>query len=114
MSEEADRLVTAALRDHARIPAPPALRAKLERKYLAPRRRWVLASVSALSGAIASAAIVLLLVRPSRPVDLAAREAVGDAQPERTRRGQRTGSEAEADDQSHAGRDGTGRKEERG
>jgi len=82
MSEEADRLVTAALRDHARIPAPPGLRAKLERKYLAPRRRWVLASVSAFTGALAAAAILLLLVRPGRPAeDLAlapAREAVGD------------------------------------
>lgn len=78
MSEEADRLVTAALRDHARIPAPPRLRAKLERKYLAPRPRWVLASVSAFSGALAAAALVLLLVRPGRPAIDPAREAVGD------------------------------------
>ena len=79
MSEEADRLVAAALRDHARIPAPPRLRAKLERRYLAPRRRWVLASVSAFTGAVAAAALVLLLVRPSRPAtDLQANEAVGD------------------------------------
>ena len=79
MSEEADRLVTAALRDHARIPAPPRLRAKLERRYVAPRPRWVLASVSAFSGAVAAAALVLLLVRPSKPApDLQANEAVGD------------------------------------
>jgi anti-sigma factor RsiW len=78
MSEEADRLITAALRDHARIPAPPRLHAKLARRYLAPRRPWLVASLSAVSGAIAAAAIVLLLVHPPRPAIDPANEAVGD------------------------------------
>lgn len=78
MSEEADRLITAALRDHARIPAPPRLHAKLARRYLAPRRPWLVASLSAASGAIAAAAIVLLLVHSPRPAIDPANEAVGD------------------------------------
>jgi anti-sigma factor RsiW len=78
MSDEADRLVTAALRDHARIPAPPRLHAKLGRRYLAPRRQWLVASLSALGGAVAAAAIVLLLVHSPRPPIDPANEAVGD------------------------------------
>jgi len=78
MSDEADRLITAALRDHARIPAPPRLHAKLARRYLAPRRPWLVASVSALGGALAAAAIVLLLVHSPRPAIDPANEAVGD------------------------------------
>jgi anti-sigma factor RsiW len=78
MSDEADRLVTAALRDHARIPAPPRLHAKLARRYLAPRRQWLVASLSALGGAVAAAAIVLLLVHSPRPAIDPANEAVGD------------------------------------
>jgi anti-sigma factor RsiW len=78
MSDEADRLVTAALRDHARVPAPPRLRAKLARRYLAPRRTWLVASLSALGGAVAAAAIVLLLVRQTAPALDPASEAVGD------------------------------------
>jgi anti-sigma factor RsiW len=80
VSEEADRLIAAALRDHARAPAPAHLRHKLERRYLGRRgaRRWLVPSLAALSGA-AMAALVLLVVRPA-PVpgpDLAS-EAVGD------------------------------------
>jgi anti-sigma factor RsiW len=78
MTDEADRLVAAALRDHARIPAPPRLHAKLARRYLAPRRSWLLASVSALGGAAVAAALVLLLVRPHAPAIDPANEAVGD------------------------------------
>jgi anti-sigma factor RsiW len=77
MSDEADRLITAALRDHARIPAPPRLHAKLARRYLAPRRPWLVASLSALGGAVAAAAIVLLLFHSPRAID-PANEAVGD------------------------------------
>jgi anti-sigma factor RsiW len=79
MSEEADRLIAAALRDHARIPAPASLRRKLEQRYVArSSRRWLVPSVAALAGA-AMAALVLLVVRPSAPptVDVAS-EAVGD------------------------------------
>jgi anti-sigma factor RsiW len=78
MSDEADRLITAALRDHARIPAPPRLHAKLAHRYLAPRRPWLVASLSALGGAVAAAAIVLLLVHSPRPAIDPANEAVGD------------------------------------
>ena len=87
MSEEADRLVTAALRDHARIPAPPALRRRLERKHLGHNRRWLVPSLSAVAGAIAAAAFVLLVVRPA-PLQLdIAGEAVGDHQRVLTGRG---------------------------
>jgi anti-sigma factor RsiW len=79
MSEEADRLIAAALRDHARKPAPPHLRRKLERRYLeGHRRRWLAPSLSAVAGA-AMAALIMLIVRPAptATVDTAA-EAVGD------------------------------------
>jgi anti-sigma factor RsiW len=79
MSDEADRLIAAALRDHARMPAPPHLRRKLERRYLARgTRRWLVPSLSAVAGA-AMAAAVLLLVRPApAPTSDPATEAVGD------------------------------------
>ena len=65
MSDEADRLIAAALRDHARMPAPPQLRRKLARRYAARgTRRWLLPSFTAVAGA-ALAAVVLLLVRPA-------------------------------------------------
>ena len=79
MSEEADRLIAAALRDHARIPAPAHLRRKLERRYLGGGpRRWLVPSISAVAGA-AVAAIILLVVRPAPApgIDVAT-EAVGD------------------------------------
>ena len=79
MSEEADRLIAAALRDHAREPASPRLRRTLERRYLGRgRRRWLVPSFAAIAGA-AIAALVILAVRPAPPpvVDLAS-EAVGD------------------------------------
>ncbi len=83
MSEEADRLIAAALRDHARPPAPPHLRRKLEKRYLdghgeGRRRRWLAPSLSAVAGA-AMAALIMLIVRPAptATVDTAA-EAVGD------------------------------------
>ncbi len=77
-TEEADRLIAAALRDHARIPAPPRLRHRLERRFLRARRRWVVPAVSALAGALAAAALVLVLVRPSAPALDPAAEAAGD------------------------------------
>ncbi len=79
MSDEADRLIAAALRDHARVPATPRLRRKLERRYLARgTRRWLVPSFSAVAGA-AMATIVLLLVRPApAPTSDPATEAVGD------------------------------------
>ncbi len=79
MSDEADRLIAAALRDHARMPAPPHLRRKLERRYLARgTHRWLVPSATAIAGA-AMAAAVLFLVRPApAPVVDPATEAVGD------------------------------------
>jgi anti-sigma factor RsiW len=79
MREEADRLIAAALRDHARTPAPAHLRRKLETRYLggAPRR-WLVPSFTALTGA-AVAALLMLVVRPAPQPELdAATEAVGD------------------------------------
>ena len=79
MSEQADRLIAAALRDHAREPAPAHLRRKLERRYLARGgRRWLAPSVSAAAGA-ALTALVLLILRPApAPALDPATEAVGD------------------------------------
>jgi anti-sigma factor RsiW len=79
VSEEADRLIAAALRDHARVPAPAHLRRKLERRYLGGgARRWLVPSFTAVAGA-AMAAAVLLVARPApAPVLDAATDAVGD------------------------------------
>jgi len=78
MTEEADRLIAAALRDHARIPAPARLHRRLERRHLGRRPGWLVPLASALAGAVLAAAIVLVVVRPaSRGPDLAS-EAVGD------------------------------------
>ena len=78
MSEEADRLIAAALRDHAREPAPPRLRRKLERRYLARKRSWLLPASTGVAGA-ALAAVAMLVVRPAPPpASDAATEAVGD------------------------------------
>jgi anti-sigma factor RsiW len=78
MSEEADRLIAAALRDHTRVAAPPRLRKKLEQRYLhGGRRRWLVPSFTALAGA-AMAAIILMVVRPAPSTTDVATEAVGD------------------------------------
>jgi anti-sigma factor RsiW len=79
VSEEASRLISAALRDHVREPAPAHLRRKLEQRYLGRgRRQWLAPTISAFGGALA-AALVLLLVRPAviEAPDIAT-EAVGD------------------------------------
>ena len=79
MSEEADRLIAAALRDHARVPAPAGLRRKLERQLRPAPRRWVAPLVSALAGAAAAALLVLALrPAPSTNSPDVATEAVGD------------------------------------
>ena len=77
MSDEADRLIAAALRDHARQPAPAHLRRKLERRYGGRGRRWRVPALSALAGA-AIAALVLLVLRPAPAGPDVASEAVGD------------------------------------
>jgi anti-sigma factor RsiW len=80
MTDEADRLIAAALHDHARIPAPASLRRRLERRHLGRGRRWLVPSLTAVAGAIAAAAFVLLVVRPAPPQLDIASEAVGDHQ----------------------------------
>jgi anti-sigma factor RsiW len=87
MTDEADRLIDAALRDHARIPAPASLRRRLERRHLGHGRRWLVPSLTAVAGAIAAAAFVLLVVRPVPPQLDVASEAVGDHQRVLTGRG---------------------------
>ena len=79
MSDEADRLISAALRDHARVSAPDHLRRKLERRHLGGRaRRWLVPSFSAAVGAaIAAAALLIVRPAPSPSLDVAT-EAVGD------------------------------------
>ena len=78
--DEADRLIAAALRDHARVPAPPRLRRRLVRRFGERERRWVLPMLTGIAGAVAAAAIVLLVVRPTAVEPDAATEAVGDHQ----------------------------------
>jgi anti-sigma factor RsiW len=83
-AEEADRLIAAALRDHARRPAPPRLRRRLERRFTRGERRWripALAAAAAVGGALVAAIILLLVARPpaARELDVAT-EAVGDHQ----------------------------------
>ena len=87
MTDEADRLIKAALHDHARSPVPPSLRRRLERRYLNHGRRWLLPSLTAVGGAIAAAALVLLVLRPAPPQFDIASEAVGDHQRVLTARG---------------------------
>jgi anti-sigma factor RsiW len=80
MTDEADRLINAALRDHARIPAPPHLHRRLARRHLGGGRRWIAPSLGAVAGAIVAAAVLLFVIRPA-PRDLdVANEAVGDHQ----------------------------------
>jgi anti-sigma factor RsiW len=82
MTDDADRLIAAALRDHARVAPPPHLRARLERRYLGGRRRWVTPALAAAAGALA-AALALIVLRPAPRTDGAqdvAIEAVGDHQ----------------------------------
>jgi anti-sigma factor RsiW len=80
MTDEADRLIAAALRDHARVPAPPRLHRRLERRHLGGGRRWLVPSLTAVAGAAAAAAFVLLAVRPAPARLDVASEAVGDHQ----------------------------------
>ena len=80
MTDEAERLIEAALRDHARIPVPASLRRRLERRHLGRGRRWLVPSLTAMAGALAAAAFVLLVVRPAQPRLDVASEAVGDHQ----------------------------------
>ena len=80
MSDEADRLIAAAIRDHARVAAPPRLRRTLERRYLGVRSRWLAPSLAALAGAALAAALVLAFVRPATHGLDVAEEAAGDHQ----------------------------------
>ena len=77
---EADRLIAAALADHVRMPAPHRLREQLARRYLTRRRPWRSWIPAFALGAVAAAAVTLLVVRtPASDVAaLAADEAVGD------------------------------------
>jgi anti-sigma factor RsiW len=76
--EQADRLIAAALRDHARVAAPAHLRRTLERRYLGRGRPWVVPALTAFTGA-AMATLVLLVARPApSPGPDVASEAVGD------------------------------------
>ena len=82
MTDDADRLIAEALRDHARVPAPPGLRRRLERRHLRGERRWLAPAIAAIAGALA-AALALTLLRPAPTPDAGpdvALEAVGDHQ----------------------------------
>jgi anti-sigma factor RsiW len=79
--DEAERLIGAALCDHARVPAPARLRNRLDRRYGRRERRWLLPTLTGLGGAIAAAAIAVVVLRPAAVApEAAAFEAVGDHQ----------------------------------
>jgi anti-sigma factor RsiW len=80
MIDEADRLIEAALLDHARMPASPRLHQRLRRRHLRGERRWLVPFSTAIGGAIAAAAFVVLVVRPDARDPGIADEAVGDHQ----------------------------------
>nr|HEX4316764.1 hypothetical protein [Kofleriaceae bacterium] len=90
MTDEADRLIDAALRDHARVPAPARLKRKLAATYQRRERRWLAPALSGVGGAVAAALAVWLIMRGTAPTapppgdELAsldaATEAVGDHQ----------------------------------
>ena len=78
--DEADRLIAAALRDHARVPAPPSLHRKLHRRFGRRERRWLLPTLTGVAGALAAAVVVVLVMRPAPEPPDTAFEAVGDHQ----------------------------------
>jgi anti-sigma factor RsiW len=62
------------------VPAPPRLRRRLERRFARVAPRWWVPAFTAIGGAIAAAAFMLLVLRPApRELDPAT-EAVGDHQ----------------------------------
>jgi anti-sigma factor RsiW len=79
VSDEADRLIAAALHDHARVAAPARLHRTLARRYRARGpRRWLVPAITAVAGA-ALATLVLLVARPAPTLAPdPATEAVGD------------------------------------
>lgn len=79
-TDDADRLIAAAVRDHARVAAPARLRRKLVRRFGGRDRRWVLPTLTGLGGAFAAAVIMLLVVRPASVGSDVSTEAVGDHQ----------------------------------
>jgi anti-sigma factor RsiW len=78
--DEADRLIAEALRDHARVPAPARLRRALARRASRAPRCALGPIVSALAGAAAAAAFVLVVARPPAARLDVVDEAVGDHQ----------------------------------
>jgi anti-sigma factor RsiW len=85
MTDDADRLIAEALRDHARVPVPPRLRRNLERRYLRGERRWIAPALAAAFLTLAAAAaLVVIRIAPRTEVPdeatSTALEAVGDHQ----------------------------------
>jgi len=77
-TDEAERLITAALADHVRIPAPRRLRDQLVRAHLTVHKPWRSVVVGFALGAAMAAAIALLVVRPPAADTVIFDEAVGD------------------------------------
>lgn len=77
-SDEADRLIAAALADHVRLPAPRRLHEQLARTHLAPRRSWRGWLGGFALGAAAAAAAMVLWLQPIEHGATLAEEAVGD------------------------------------
>lgn len=78
MSDEADRLISSALRDHVRVTAPASLHRRLEKRYArGGKARWVIPTFSMLGGAMI-AIVAMLLLRPATPTYDVVSEAVGD------------------------------------
>jgi anti-sigma factor RsiW len=77
-TDEADRLIAAALADHVRMPAPRRLREQLVRQHLGAPRPWRSWLAAFSLGAAAAAAVVLFVVRAPASGDAVIDEAVGD------------------------------------
>lgn len=75
---EADRLITAALADHVRLPAPRRLRDQLVRQHLTRRRPWWSWAAAFALGAVTAAAVAMIVVREPPAGDAIVDEAVGD------------------------------------
>ena len=75
---EADRLIAAALTDHVRVPAPRRLRDQLVRQHLTARRPWWSWAAAFSLGAVAAAALAMIVIRDPVSSNAIVDEAVGD------------------------------------
>jgi anti-sigma factor RsiW len=77
-TDEADRLIAAALADHVQRPAPRRLREQVARMHVAAPRPWRWAAAAFALGAAMAAAVALVVVPRPAPDLVVVDEAVGD------------------------------------